>query len=62
MLNTKKIYNSVRALIQSILGCKGAFPPLTHHYVTKKKGAASPLTVNNWTLGHLCASAEQTVH
>ena len=37
MLNTEKIYNSVCALIQSILGCKAAFPPLTHHYVTRKK-------------------------
>ena len=36
MLNTEKIYNNVCALIQSILGCKAAFPPLTHQYVTKK--------------------------
>ena len=41
MLNTETIYNSVRALIQSILGCRAAFPPLTHQYVTKKKSSES---------------------
>ena len=62
MLNTEIFYNSVCALIQSILGCKAAFPPLTHQYVTKKKGAVSPLTVKKLILRPLCASAEQTVH
>ena len=37
MFHTEKIGNTVCALIQSILGCKAAFPPLTHQYVTKKK-------------------------
>ena len=62
MFNTEKIYNSVCALIQSILGCKAAFPPLTHQYVTKQREAVSPLTVNKWILRPLCASAEQTEH
>ena len=62
MLNTEKNFNSVRALIQSVLRCRATF----HHWPTsmspKKKGAVSPLTVNKWTLRPLCASAEQTVH
>ena len=62
MLNTEKYYNSYRALIQSILGCRAAFPPLTDQYVTKEKGAVSPLTVNKRIPRPLCASAEQTVH
>ena len=37
MLNTEKNYNSVYALIQSIVGCKAALPPLIHQYVTKKR-------------------------
>ena len=61
-MNTEKIYSSVCALIQSILGCKAAFPPLTQQYVTKKKGAVSPLTMNKWILRPLRASAEQIVH
>ena len=60
MLNTEKIYNSVRALIQSILGCKAAFPPLADQYVTKVKRVMSPLTVKKWILRHLCAPAEHT--
>ena len=37
MLHTEKICNTIRALIQSIPGCRAAFPSLTHQYVTKKK-------------------------
>ena len=62
MLNTEKNHYSYRALIQSILGPRAAFPGLTDQYVTKQKGALSPLTVNKRILRPLCASAEQTVH
>ena len=58
----QKKFITTCALIQSRLGCRAAFQPLTYQYVTKQKRAVSPLTVNKWILGPLCASAEQTVH